>query len=179
MKALYCISILLVSMMTTTTGKYQTQTGDVGLIFDLTLGEMKASTDKATSTLDFSAEEVHFSMEVNSFRFENPLLEKQFKEVYMESDKYPKTTFIGKFKQVIDFNSPKAQAVEVNGTLQMHGISKSRTIPAVITVKEGKLHVRSEFLVKASDHGINIPSVFFTSGKDEIKVVLDADYVKM
>jgi polyisoprenoid-binding protein YceI len=158
---------------------YSTKTGKVSLIFDLTVGKMDASTTKATSTLDIQTDAVLFNMKVSAFVFSNPILEQQFKEVYMEVDKYPETTFIGKIKEKISFTNRSPQKVSVVGTLGMHGVSQPKTIAATITViDKTKIKVVSEFIVKASEHKIEIPSVFFASGKDEIKVNLDAVYLK-
>jgi polyisoprenoid-binding protein YceI len=160
-------------------GAYHTQKGEVGLHFDLMVGKMKANTNEASSSLDIKSEAVIFNMKVKSFEFDNSIIEQQFKEVYMEADKFPDTSFMGKIKKGVNFNTKAAQHVDVEGTLAMHGINKKRTIPAVITVLDGnRIHVKSEFTVLASEHSINIPSAFFSNGKDEIKVVLDAIYEK-
>ncbi len=184
MKSFLLISMLLVCGFISPTaitqeGAYHTQKGEVDLHFDLMVGKMKANTNQASSSLDIKSEAVIFNMKVASFEFDNSIIEQQFKDVYMEADKYPQTSFVGKIKKGINFNSKSVQHVEVEGVLAMHGISKKRTISASITVLEGnRLHVKSEFTVLASEHDINIPVSFFTNGKDEIRVVLDAIYEK-
>lgn len=158
---------------------YSTKTGNVSLFFDLTVGEMTASTSEAHSTIDIRTDAVIFNMKVESFAFSNPILEQQFKEVYMEVQKYPETTFAGKIRGSLDFNNPNPQKVIVDGILGMHGVTKPRSIPATfILSSDGRARVVSEFTVKASDHDINIPTSFFNSGKDEIVVKIKADYVK-
>ena len=161
-----------------TVNAYSSKNGKVSLFFDLTVGQMTANTNQAQSTLDISRDAVLFNMKVSSFKFSNPILEQQFKQVYMEVDKYPETTFIGKIKQKIDFKSKAPQKVMVEGTLGMHGVTQPRTIPATMTFEADKIRVVSEFMVKASDHKIEIPPVFFSNGKDEIKVSLDVTYSK-
>lgn len=181
MKAILLIGVVALSSFIvppTNDGAYHTLKGEVGLYFDLMVGKMKANTSEAKSSLDVKSDAVIFNMNVKSFHFDNPILEQQFKDVYMEADKYPVTSYMGKIKKGIDFNTTAPQHLEVEGTLSMHGISKKRTIPATITVKGNQIHVKSEFLVNASDHNIEIPTAFFTSGKDEIKVALDVTYQK-
>lgn len=157
---------------------YSTKNGRVSLNFDLTIGKMDAKTNKAHSTMDIKTEAVLFNIKVSTFQFSNPILEQQFKDVYMEVEKYPETTFAGKIRGNVDFKSDKPQKVIVDGVLGMHGITKKRSIPATITFSGDKVKVYSKFKVKASEHKIAIPSGFFTSGKDEIQVVLNIDYTK-
>ncbi|MCU0447309.1 MAG: YceI family protein [Microscillaceae bacterium] len=157
---------------------YSSKNGKVGLFFDLTVGQMNATTNQAQSTLDIQRDAILFNIKVDAFKFSNPILEQQFKEVYMEVDKYPETTFVGKIKQKLDFKNKAPQKVMVEGTLGMHGVSRPRTIPATMTLEGDKIRVISDFMVKASDHKIDIPSAFFANGKDEIKVSLDITYTK-
>ena len=157
---------------------YVSENGNVELVFDLALGAMNAQTDKAQSGLDIKSDEVDFVIKVNSFRFSNPILEQQFKHVYMESDKYPETVFNGQIKGGINFKSTAPQNVKVNGVLDMHGVKKAKIIPAVITVKNDQIHVVTDFVIKASEHNIDIPTSFFNNGKDEIKVNMNVTYKK-
>jgi hypothetical protein len=158
---------------------YSTKAGKVKLGFDLTVGQMEASTNKASSTLDLQSEAVLFNMKIAGFEFSNPILEQQFKETYMEVDKYPETTFIGKIKEKVNFGNKLPQKVTVIGTLGMHGVTKPKVISAVLTVLSAtQIKVLSDFKIKASDHKIDIPAVFFNEGKDEIKVNIDAIYTK-
>lgn len=181
MKLASILSILFFVFFQTkddSSSSYSTKAGKVILFFDLTVGQMNASTNKANSTLDIQTDAVLFNMKVRSFEFSNPILEQQFKEVYMEVDKYPETTFVGKFKEKINFKIKTPQKVNVVGTLGMHGITVPKTIPATITIDGDKVKIVSTFMVRASEHKIEIPAAFFASGKDEIKVTLDALYTK-
>ena len=137
---------------------------------------MSANTDHVYSILDLNAEAVIFNVDIESFQFNNPLVEQQFKTVYMEVDKFPKTTFVGKLAKKIKLDSREEQEIKVNGILEMHGIDTQRKIQAIVLVSDEEITVKSEFMVDASAHGIDIPAELFTDGKDEIKVVLNAAY---
>lgn len=182
MKKRIAFSLLVFLVLSAFVSKEQStfvaKNGKVLLAFDLVLGKMEASNQNTLSTIDVKSDAVSFNISVNSFNFSNPILEKQFKEVYMEVDKYPHTTFTGKIVEKIDFKSTKTQKVTVDGVLGMHGVNKKRMIPALVTVQKDKIRVNSDFLVKASDHNIAIPAGFFSNGKDEISVKLDVDYIK-
>jgi polyisoprenoid-binding protein YceI len=180
----FLLSSIIVFFLLATTQKntlesaYSSKNGKVALFFDLTVGQMNANTNQAQSTLDIQRDAILFNIKVSAFKFSNPILEQQFKEVYMEVDKYPETTFAGKIKQKLNFKTKTPQKVMVDGVLGMHGVTKPRVIPATITIEGDKIRVISDFTVKASDHKIDIPSAFFANGKDEIKVNLDITYTK-
>lgn len=177
--SIICLTILTLTASILKRGEvYNSKRGKVALSFDLSLGKMSANTDNIYSILDLNAEAVIFNVDIKSFEFDNPLVEQQFKTVYMEADKFPKTTFVGKLTKKIDLNSRQDQEIEVNGILDMHGINIQRKVSAIVSITDTDIRVRSEFLIKASDHGIEIPAALFADGHDQIKVVLDATYAK-
>ncbi|NJO03809.1 MAG: YceI family protein [Bacteroidia bacterium] len=157
---------------------YSTRDGKVALHFDLTIGQMEAHTQDVQSTLDVGTEAVIFTIQVKSFLFNNPILEKQFKNVYMEVDKFPETHFRGKIQGKIDFTTQAPQSTTVIGTLMMHGQSQPKEIPATFTLEGEQVRVVSQFPIRASEYGVTIPAAFFTHGKDEILVSIDVVYAK-
>lgn len=175
---LFSLSSMCLIMSTDGPEVYNTKEGQVDLAFDLTLGKMKGSSKEVNSTINVKADEVVFNIKVQSFAFQNALIEQQFKDVYMEVGKFPETSFIGKINGNVDFKSRSPQQVMVDGTLSMHGVSKRKQIPAIITVNGRNISVLSNFIVNASDYQINIPANYFTDQKDEIKVTLDVIYEK-
>ncbi len=158
---------------------YNMHDGKVNLSFDLHLGKMTANSEDVSSSFSIQDEKVIFNVGINSFRFSNPVLDHQFKHVYMEVEKFPKTTFEGTISEPIDLKSVSPQKVIVNGVLKMHGVTQTKQIPAIITVRNDEIEVDSEFIVKASEHGISIPSSYFVSGEDKIKVGIDVIYKKI
>jgi len=58
----------------------------------------------------------------------------------------------------------------------MHGISKERTIKGVITIKNGKPSINSNFNVACADHEIKIPSVVFKKIAEVISVTVSGNY---
>ncbi len=155
---------------------YLARDGKVALSMDLSFGPASAQTQEAYSTFDLNAGGVIFSIPVSSFQFDNPIIEDQFKKVYMEVDQFPKTTFVGKIKDSIDLTSTEPQHLIVDGILEMHGKSLRTTLPATVQVTEGQIQVYSEFSIRANDYGMNIPMEFFTHEKDEIIVSMELAY---
>jgi len=59
----------------------------------------------------------------------------------------------------------------------VHGVEKNRTIPATITVKDGKISALSEFLIKTEDHKIEIPKLVWEKIAEEIKVNVSTEFL--
>lgn len=62
---------------------------------------------------------------MKGFRFKVALMEEHFNENYVESDKFPKTTFKGKIEDFdISKLSPTAKVFKLSGDLTLHGKTK-------------------------------------------------------
>ncbi len=157
---------------------YFTKTGSVDFYSKASVEEISAVNKKATSILDKVAGTLEFSLLVKSFEFEKALMEEHFNENYMESDKFPKSTFKGSISNIKDVNFAKDGTYKVStaGTLTMHGISKQVTIPGTITIKGGKISASSTFMVLLSDYNIAIPSVVKDKIAKDIKITVNCDY---
>ena len=145
---------------------YFTKTGSVDFYSKATVEEISAVNKKATSILDKVAGTLEFSLLVKSFEFEKALMEEHFNENYMESDKFPKSTFKGSISNIKDVNFAKDGTYKVStaGTLTMHG------------VKGGKISASSTFMVLLSDYNIAIPSVVKDKIAKDIKITVNCDY---
>ena len=101
--------------------KMITRSGEIK--FDATVsGAMDSVTATSTtvsSIFDKSNGDLVVQGLVKSFKFKSSLMEEHFNENYMESDKFPKTSFKGK---VIGFEG-KSGSYDVEGELTIHGVS--------------------------------------------------------
>ena len=101
--------------------KMITRSGEIK--FDATVsGAMDsviATSTTVSSIFDKSNGDLVVQGLVKSFKFKSSLMEEHFNENYMESDKFPKTSFKGK---VIGFEG-KSGSYDVEGELSIHGVS--------------------------------------------------------
>jgi hypothetical protein len=110
---------------------------------------------------------------VNEFNFKRALMEEHFNENYMESDRFPKAHFVGK---ISDFSlnqlSQSNKAFNLNGTLTMHGVS--RTISTDVHLKKinDSLYLESTFIVRPEDYKIKVPRILFKKIAEEVQVVI-------
>ena len=121
--------------------------------------------------------DIQISISNQDFIFKSKLMQEHFNEDYMESDKYPHTVFKGKVNEKVDYAKDGTTSVTVTGSMNMHGVIKTITIPGYITVKGGNLHVNAKFDLKMADYNMKIPSVLGTNVAEQVAITLSA-YMK-
>jgi polyisoprenoid-binding protein YceI len=126
--------------------------------FSATAMENISATDTvATTILNSKTGDVVAQIVVKGFHFPNALMEEHFNENYMESDKFPKATFVGKIQEKVDYTKDGVTNITMKGKLNVHGVEKERTFTGTITIKGGKATVDCKFDIKLADHNIKIP----------------------
>lgn len=101
-------------------------------------------------------------------------MEEHFNENYIESDKYPKSTFKGKIEN-FDYSklTSDAKSFTVKGKLELHGKSKDITITASIKKTANGVSIVSNFTVNTDDFDIKIPSVVSKKVSRKVNVKLE------
>lgn len=136
--------------------------------------DIEAVNEKAKSVIDLSSGQIVFSIDIEGFQFEKELMQEHFNENYLESEKYPKSTFKG---QILDWdNKTGKQEVTVKGDLKIHGITKKVTFVGTIDVSENQVEVESVFTVKLVDYKIKIPKAVFYNIAEEVEVTVKFKY---
>jgi len=136
--------------------------------------EVKAKNDGVTCIINTKTGEIASLTMVKGFRFKTALMEEHFNENYMESDKYPKSTFKGKIEN-FDLSKVTSDAKEysIKGKMEIHGKSKDVTIKATIKKVGDGLNLVSNFIVNTDDYDIEIPSVVSKKVSKKVNVGLD------
>src|SRR6185312_13372814 len=168
------ISIVLLAWISITnqTGPdlYVCKNAKITLYSSAPIEDIKAATSTGASVYNATSGELDFSVSIRSFQFDKSLMQEHFNSDYMESDKFPRATFKGKVEDHIDIEKDGTYPVKVAGQLTVHGVTQSRTIPGTISVKNKVVSMTSEFMVKCTDHHIDIPQIVFHHIAESIKV---------
>ncbi len=153
---------------------YSTQNAVVSFYSATPVEDIEANCKTVIAVLNAANGEMAFQITNTAFEFKNKLMEEHFNEKYMESDKFPKSTFKGKINEKIDFSKDGEYSVTVTGKLYIHGVEQDRTISGKVIVKEGKIHLLTSFKVKNADHKVEIPKIVSAKIAEEIEVKVDA-----
>jgi hypothetical protein len=130
----------------------------------------------STSTSFIANDSIKFMLSNTGFVFPKPLMQEHFNENYMESPKYPRSTFRGKINEKPDFTKDGVYKVTCSGVMNMHGVEKNITVPGVFTVKNGEVNLKAEFKAKLDDYKIARPKVVMEKIAEQIDIKIDANY---
>jgi polyisoprenoid-binding protein YceI len=157
---------------------YMTRSGQVSFFSKTSMENIEGTNNEVTSMIDVSKGDVVFAVLVKSFHFEKALMEEHFNENYMESTKYPKATFQGKFTNAsaISFDKDGSYQATVEGDLTMHGVKQRQTATGTITVTKGKISAVSTFIIKLADYKIERPSLVADKISETIEIRVNCQY---
>ena len=176
MKHICMILLVWISAFQTSQDIYVCKNAKITLFSTAPIEDIEATSTKGASVFNASTGELAFSVQIRSFQFPKSLMQDHFNSEYMDSDKYPQATFKGKLKEHVDVSKDGSMPVTAVGDLTVHGVTKPRTIPGVLTVKGGVISMTSEFMVKCVDHDISIPRIVFHNIAETIKMNVTATY---
>jgi polyisoprenoid-binding protein YceI len=158
--------------------KYMTKNGYIGFFSDTPMEDIKADNNQVASVLDISTGDLAFQVLIKSFKFDKALMEEHFNENYLESEKYPRATFSGKITNLssVSFSSPGVYQVEVEGDLNIHGVSKKIKEKGTVEVAQGTIVASSKFKVVPEDFNIKIPNVVRNNIAKTIEITVNIKY---
>ncbi|MFB1012433.1 MAG: YceI family protein, partial [Bacteroidia bacterium] len=76
-------------------GIYKTNTGNINFFSHTSLEDITADNHKVKTAFDATSGKIQFSALIKDFEFPKALMQEHFNENYMESTKFPKSTFSG------------------------------------------------------------------------------------
>jgi hypothetical protein len=139
--------------------KFMTKTGRVSFFSASPLEDIEAQNQQAAAVLDVGGGQLAFSVPVKGFVFKRTLMQEHFNENYMESEKFPKATFSGRFVglDAAALATAGPHTVQVAGDLTLHGVTHRVAVPASLELKSGQLLAFAAFPVAPADYNIEIP----------------------
>ncbi|MBT1703647.1 YceI family protein [Fulvivirgaceae bacterium PWU20] len=152
--------------------KFVSEKNSISFFSDAAIEDIAAVNNKCSSIFNAATGDIVFSVPINGFEFEKSLMQEHFNEKYMESDKYPKSTFQGAIAG-FDISKKEIQNVSASGKLTIHGVTKDLTIPGTIQQQGDKLLLKAKFVVKLVDYKITIPQLLWQNIAEQVDVTID------
>ena len=140
------------------------------------LENIEAHNSSMSSMLNTATGEIAFSVPIRNFRFKKELMQEHFNEKYLESDRFPQSTFQGRFEEVVDYKQNGTYPVNVHGKLTIHGITKEVSEPGKIVIAGTEIQAETEFAVAVGEYGIRIPQLLFENIADTVTVKIHVTY---
>jgi len=158
--------------------KYFTKNGNISFFSKTDVEDIKANNNQVMSVLNAQNGDMQFSVIIKSFHFEKALMEEHFNENYMESDKFPKSTFKGVVTNIATVNFAKdgTYPVTVTGDLTMHGITSKTSSKGSVEIAGGKITGKSVFIITLADYKIAIPKLVENKISKTIEITVNCLY---
>ena len=152
--------------------RFHAEQGFIQFYSQAAIEDITARNEKATALFDASAGTIAFIVPINQFVFAKALMQEHFNEKYLESERYPKSTFQGR---VIGYNPEGSteQIVTAQGKLAIHGVTREVNIPGKIVRAEKELKMTSKFMVELKDYKIEIPRLMWQNIAERVEVTLE------
>ena len=150
--------------------QFMTREGHVHFFSSTPIEDIEADNHQMSGLLDAATGEFAFQLQMRGFHFDKALMEEHFNESYVESEKHPKATFLGRLQswdaELID---GQPQSVTAKGSFNIHGVEQLADIPGELRWTGEACFRPIEVALKAYD--IEVPAVV----KDNISPVIAVD----
>lgn len=175
MKRILLAAVIVCSLQTSMAQKLYTKNGLVSFFSSTSVENIKAENNQVLCVLNAQNGELQFSLLNKGFHFPKALMEEHFNENYIESNKYPKSTFKGTVADIskVSFDKDGTYPVTVKGDLNIHGVTKAVSTAGNIIVKAGKATASSKFTVKLADYNISIPNLVKDNISQNIEITVN------
>lgn len=180
-KIFLLLSIITVSLSARSQDRYFTRSAKVHFFSKTDMENIEALNTKGTSVVDIKTGQMEFAVLLKAFEFEKELMMEHFNENYVESDKFPKSTFKGAITNIasVDFSKNGVYPIQIKGQLNMHGVTKDLLTDGSFEIKDGKVTGKSSFIITLADYNIVVPNVVKDNISKTIKIEINAAYEKM
>lgn len=176
---LFFILVLLSSYANAPNLLLTAKTGTITFTSDAPLELIKANSNQISGWLNSETRQFSFAIDIKTFKgFKFSTQKLHFNENYLESNKYPQAIFEGKIIENIDLRRDGLYNVRAKGNLSIHGVIQERIIKCNLTIKNGLVNVKSNFIVLLADHNIAIPKILDQKLASDIKVEVIADLIE-
>ena len=179
MKQFFGLIIFIVACSSASSqSRFGAETARLTFFSDGTIEDIQASNTKVISIFDGNKGDIAFLIRVKDFQFDKKMMQIHFNEKFLESEKYPKSTFLG---SVVGFDLNKAgvQQVIAVGKLFIHGVTREVKIPGTLEKKGSNVYLKSKFLLKLSDYNISIPQIVWQNIAEDVEVKLDLSFTPL
>lgn len=174
MKKIIVIALCLLTGTMAFSQKKLTRSGEIKFEATTSFEEIAGKNSTVSCILDETNGDFVTLVLVKGFKFKSPLMEEHFNENYLESSKFPKSSFKGK---VLNFDASKLSATktayDLEGDLMIHGVTKKIKTKIFLTSNGGKVTATSSFSVKPADYAIEIPNLVKDKIAENVKLLIN------
>ena len=152
--------------------KFEAERAFVQFYSKAAIEDITAKNEKATALFDASSGAIAFVVPIDQFIFPKSLMQEHFNEKYLESERYPQSTFQGHI-QGYNAEATGEQTASAQGKLTIHGVTRDVNIPGQIVKTDKGLTMKSKFMVELKDYKIEIPRLMWQNIAERVEVTIE------
>ena len=153
--------------------------GKVHFTSDASLEVINAESSAVHGIVDLEKKTFAVSVKINSFKgFNNALQKEHFNENYLESVKYPVSTYVGKLLDTIPVDKEGVFYVRTKGIFTIHGVSQERILKHTVEVTKTNISLSSNFSISLEDYNIAIPKIVHKKIAENIHIDIELNAKK-
>jgi hypothetical protein len=180
MKRLLLLFLLITVSASASNGDiYMITSGRADMLSYAPLEVIRAHSSALKGAINTTENTFAFAVDSKTFEgFNSDLQREHFNDNYMESARYPRSTFAGKIIEKIDFTTDGIHDIRAKGKLVVHGVEQERIIRVRLEIRKGRLLVHSKFSVLLKDHAMVIPKIVYQKIAEEIEIEIQAELTR-
>ena len=167
------VAILLLFSIQLNAQKFMGNRGEISFFSSAPMEDISAVNKQVSAVFDAVTTNLVFQLQISDFVFRKALMQEHFNENYLESDIYPKSTFVGK---VIQNNNGNAT---VQGDLTIHGTTNQVKINGVLIQNKKSVIISAEFAVNLEAYNIKIPRIVMYKIAEEIAIKINIELTEV
>jgi polyisoprenoid-binding protein YceI len=179
-KIFLILAVLLTSSIQIVSAEYNVKKSDkniVKFLSDAPIENFEGITNNIDGFLYFENDltnnsQLHFEVDLRTIDTGIGLRNRHMRENYLETDKYPMAVYEGKIVNAEKVGENKYK-VKVSGNMNIHGVSIPQDIEGTIELVGDEIYINSDFIVKLTDHKIDVPSLMFMKINENMQMHLD------
>lgn len=140
---------------------YQADDGSVSFTSRAPLLTFTGTSEHLTGYINLESGEVDFFVDLNTLDTGNRRRDRDMRQVYLETEKYPFAEFTGQLTGEVNPDAAGKQEVGVSGKFTMRGISRDVEISGTLEFSGEGLRAEAEWEILLSDYNIDRPRIVF------------------
>jgi polyisoprenoid-binding protein YceI len=135
--------------------------------------EVKGINQDVNCNVELRTSEINCTVYIEKFQFKRDLMRAHFNNNYLESDRYPKATFIGRIEK-LDYKSLSEQPTEyqIKGIIKIHGKSKPLSCKTTLKKVAKGMEINASFVLNTDDFKIEIPAIVAPKISKQVQTTL-------
>ncbi|MDR9366576.1 MAG: YceI family protein [Balneolaceae bacterium] len=184
MKKVFCLAIffqiIFGSLSLLGAQTFISDNGYVEFVSTAPLNTFKGTSENLHGLIDLEKNRIDFYVDLNTLDTGIARRDRDMRNTYLESDKYPFAEFTGEFSQGLEYVLSADSMTEVSaiGTFTMRDIDQELVVDGTITSTEDSLFLEASWTILLKDFDIERPGILFYELAEEQTINIKIDLKK-